>query len=116
MTNNEFLDRVKSILQERDLSLYELQKMTDESVIKESTFYSMFKKKSAARIEYICEISKVLGMSPAEMVDAENNKEYLTPIEIEILDAFEGLDEDTIRRVLLIQKGVIAAEKAKNTD
>lgn len=113
MTNEGFLDRVLDILKERDMTLYQLQKLTNEDEIKESTFYSMFEKKSVARIEYICEISRALGMSSAEMIDEESNQKYLKPIQIEILNEFDGLDEAMIQRILPIVKGVILAEKSK---
>jgi len=112
MTNEGFLDRVLSILEERDMTLYQLQKRVNEDVIKESTFYSMFEKKSVARIEYICEISRALGMSSAEIIDDENNEKYLSPIQIEILREFDGLDEAMIQRILPIVKGVILSEKS----
>ena len=113
MTNDAFLDRVLDILKEKDMTLYQLQKQTDEDVIKESTFYSMFDKRSVARIEYICEISRALGMSYAEMIDDDNSEKYLKPIQIEILNEFDGLDEATIKRILPIIKGVILTEKSK---
>lgn len=114
MTNDAFLDRVLSILKDRDMTLYQLQKRTNEDEIKESTFYSMFDKKSVARIEYITEISRALGMSTAEMVDEENSEKYLSPIQIEILKEFEGLEEERIRRILPILKGLILSEKSKD--
>jgi len=113
MTNDAFLDRVLGILKERDMTLYQLQKLTNEDEIKESTFYSMFEKKSVARIEYICEISRALGMSPTEIIDEENSDKYLKPIQIEILNEFDGLEEAMIQRILPIVKGVILAEKSK---
>ena len=110
MTNDAFLDRVLDILKERNMTLYSLKKEVDEDIIKESTFYSMFDKRSVARIEYICEISRALGMSTAEMIDDENSQKYLKPIQLEILKEFDGLDEAMIQRILPIVKGVILSE------
>lgn len=113
MTNEEFLKNVENILEKKNMTLYSLQKKIDKKVICESTFYGMFNKRSAARIEYINEIGRVLGMSVAELVDQEHSKEYLSPIQIEILEEFKELDIDSIKRILPIIKGVIIAEKSK---
>lgn len=113
MTNEEFLQKVETILREKGMTLYELQKKVDDDILKESTFYSMFDKRSVARIEYITEISHALNMSVGEMVDEKNKKSYLKPIEIEILGEFKDLKEEQVRRVLPIVKGIILAEKAK---
>ena len=54
MTNEEFLTRVKQVAMERKgWSIYQLQKHVDEEVLKESTFFSMFQKNSAPKLEYI---------------------------------------------------------------
>lgn len=39
MTNEEFLCAVEDTLKERNMSLYKLQELIDEDIIKESTFY-----------------------------------------------------------------------------
>ena len=52
-------------------------------------------------------------MSSAEMIDDENSEKYLKPIQIEILNEFDGLDEAMIKRILPIIKGVILTEKSK---
>ena len=43
MTNEELLCRLESILKERGMTLYELQKQSREEVIKGSTFYSILR-------------------------------------------------------------------------
>ena len=113
ITNEEFLEKVISILDERNMTLYGLRKHINEDILKESTYYSMFEKKSVARIEYICEISRALGMSTAEMIGEENSDKFLKPVQIEILKEFDGLDEAMIRRILPIVKGLVLSEKSK---
>ena len=113
MTNEELLCRLESILKQRGMTLYELQKLTNEDVIKESTFYSMFGKRSAVKIEYICEFCRVLDISVSQLIDEKNSKKYLTPVQIELLDEFEGLDDAMIRRIIPMVKGIIFSEKNK---
>ena len=74
MTNEELLCRLESILKERGMTLYELQKQSREEVIKGSTFYSMFEKRSAVKIEYICEFCRVLDISVAQLIDEKNSQ------------------------------------------
>lgn len=40
-------------------------------------------------------------------------EKYLKPVQIEILEEFEGLDEAMIRRILPIVKGLVLSEKTK---
>lgn len=113
MTNEELLSRLESILKQRGMTLYELQKLTNEDIIKESTFYSMFGKRSAVKIEYICEFCRVLDISVSQLIDEKNSKKYLTPVQIELLDEFEGLDDAMIRRIIPMIKGIIFSEKSR---
>ena len=115
MTNEEFLTRVKQVAMERKgWSIYQLQKHVDEEVLKESTFFSMFQKNSAPKLEYIEEISRALGVYQAELLEPENSTNQLTPLQKDILKEFEGLDEETVRRVLPMVKGMIFMEVNQN--
>ena len=78
-----------------------------------STFYSMFEKRSAVKIEYICEFCRVLDISVAQLIDEKNSKKYLTPVQIELLEEFEGLDDAMIRRIIPMVKGIIFSEKCR---
>lgn len=113
MTNEEFLCAVEAELKERNLSLYKLQERIDEDIIKESTFYSLFHDRRTVRIEYIIEICRALDMSPTALIDPEGSKNNLKPVQIELLNEFEGCDEAMIRRILPIIKGLVLGEKNK---
>lgn len=62
-------------------------------ILKESTLYSMFKCRSAAKIEYIFEIGRALGLSFADLCNDENGSAFLKPIQVEILNEFSDLEE-----------------------
>ena len=114
MTNEDFFASVTKIAKEkRGWSIYTLQKNCDENVIRKSTFFSMFQKKSTPKLEYIVEMGKALGVPVAEFFEGNHNEKYLSPLEIEILQTFEGYDEDAIRRTLLIAQGVLLGNDSK---
>ena len=50
MTNAEFYDNIRRLAGEKGLSLYQLQRMCEE--IPESTFFTMFQKKSIPKLDY----------------------------------------------------------------
>lgn len=113
ITNDEFLHKVRDILAERNMSLYALKKKINDDILKDSTYYTMSQKNSTVKIEYICEISRALGISTADMIGEDESEKYLSPVQIEILNEFDGLDEAMLKRVLPIVKGVILAEKSR---
>lgn len=112
MTNEEFLAHVKEIAMERKgWSIYQLQRHVDPEILKESTFFTMFPKNSSPKLEYIAEISRVLGVSQAELIEPESSISHLTPLQLKILDEFDGLDDKTVEKILPMLKGLIYAEK-----
>ena len=114
MTNNEFYDNVKRVAKSKyGWSIYELQKHCDENVIRKSTFFSMFSKKSTPKLEYIAELGKALDISQGDLLEPNSNETHFSPLQIEILKTFDGYDEDTIRRAMLIVQGVLLANDDK---
>ncbi|MBQ2450412.1 MAG: hypothetical protein II273_02420 [Lachnospiraceae bacterium] len=101
-------------MERKGWSIYQLQKHVDQEILKESTFFTMFQKNSAPKLEYIAEISRVLGVSQAELIEPESSINQLTPLQLRILDEFKDLDDKTVEKVLPMVKGLIFAEKNQN--
>lgn len=100
MTNEDFYTKVLDTIDEvmPGTSLYEFQKKCEGTV--QSTFLTMFRKKSCPRLEYIASISKALGKSQGELLEPESSKDNLTPLQIEIVNRTDGLDEKIIREII----------------
>lgn len=105
---------VQVAMERKGWSIYQLQKHGDQEILKESTFFTMFQKNSAPKLEYIAEISRVLGVSQAELIEPESSINQLTPLQLRILDEFKDLDDKTVEKVLPMVKGLIFAEKNQN--
>lgn len=84
--------------------------MLDPEVLKYSTVYSMFERNSAAKLEYVFEISKALNIPVADMIEIETEA---TPMQKKILAEFAGYSDEVINRALPIIRGVLISEGAK---
>lgn len=109
MTNAQFYDNIRRLAGERGLSLYQLQRKCEE--IPESTFFTMFQKKSTPKLDYIAVISKALNVPQGELLEPGINKDSLTPVQMELIETISGEDEQMIRRLIPVIKGIILAEK-----
>lgn len=112
MTNAEFYENIRRLAGEKGLSLYQLQRMCEE--IPESTFFTMFQKKSTPKLDYIAVISKALNVPQGELLEPGIDTSALTPVQVELIESVSYADEQMIRRVIPIIKAFISAEKGKN--
>jgi hypothetical protein len=73
----------------------------------------MFKKNSTPKLEYVATISKALNVPQGELLEPGINRENLTPVQLELIDVLSDQDEQMIRRLIPIVKGIILAEREK---
>jgi predicted transcriptional regulator len=111
MTNAEFYENIRRLAGEKGLTLYQLQKKCDG--IPESTFFTMFQKKSTPKLDYIAIISRALNVPQGELLEPGNAREALTPVQLELIETVSNQDEKMIRRLIPLIKGVILAETGK---
>lgn len=112
MTNAQFYENIRRLAGERGLSLYQLQRKCEE--IPESTFFTMFQKKSTPKLDYIAVISKALNVPQGELLDPGMDMSALSPVQVELIESVSDADEHLIRRVIPMIKAFILAEKSKN--
>jgi hypothetical protein len=111
MTNAEFYENVRRLAGEKGLTLYQLQKKCDG--IPESTFFTMFQRKSTPKLEHIAIISRALNVPQGELLEPGNNRAALTPLQVELIEIVSDQDEQIVRRIIPLIKGVILAETGK---
>jgi hypothetical protein len=73
----------------------------------------MFKKNSNPKLDYIAVISRALNVPQGELLDPGNNIAQLTPVQQELIETVADQDEEMIRRIIPLIKGVILAEREK---
>jgi hypothetical protein len=111
MTNAEFYENIRRLAGEKGLSIYQLQKKCDG--IPESTFFTMFQKKSTPKLDYIAIISRALNVPQGELLEPGIERDVLTPVQVELIETVSDQDEQMIRRLIPLIKGVILAETGK---
>jgi hypothetical protein len=111
MNNAEFYEKIRRLAGEKGLSIYQLQKMCDG--IPESTFFTMFQKKTTPKLDYIAIISRALNVPQGELLELGIERDVLTPVQVELIETVSLQDEQMIRRLIPLIKGVILAETGK---
>lgn len=110
MNNEQFYSNVRRISAEKGMTLYQLYKKCE--VIPESTFFSMFQKNSTPKLDYIAVISRALNVSQGELLEPGVSKDALTPVQMELIETVSKEDEQVIRGLIPVIKGILMAEKA----